>query len=165
MRDSNSRGVAPTRFPSHYTPEGWSLRRERARLQARHPVRGRAAGWGHDGFRPSLRVATCDYAGRSYGCEPLSGQSAGLGSASVRNVRDLGRMSCEMCAERCSPQVNETTNETPLPKDSAGQPVGLGGAAVPRLCLLGTSGGFTSCFAGGTIRLSGIPEVLLVTRR
>jgi nucleotide-binding universal stress UspA family protein len=29
---------------------------------------------GHDGFCPSLKVATCDYAGRSDGWEPFSGQ-------------------------------------------------------------------------------------------
>jgi hypothetical protein len=61
-------------FQAITPPEGWSPRRERARLQARHPVRGHAAGWGHDGFHPSLRVANCDYAGRSYGWEILSGQ-------------------------------------------------------------------------------------------
>jgi hypothetical protein len=37
-------------FQAITPPRGWSPRRERVRLQARHPVRGRAAGWGHDGF-------------------------------------------------------------------------------------------------------------------
>ena len=43
---------------------------------------------GHDGFRPSLRVATCDYAGRSYGWEPLSGQSAAMRPAMSATIRD-----------------------------------------------------------------------------
>jgi hypothetical protein len=48
---------------------------KRAHLQARHPVRGRAAGWGTTSFCPDLRVAICDYAGRAPGWGALfSGQ-------------------------------------------------------------------------------------------
>jgi hypothetical protein len=67
----------PLRIPTFQaiTPRGDGRHGvKRARLHARHPVRGRAAGWGTTGFCPSLRVATCDYAGWSDGREPFSGQ-------------------------------------------------------------------------------------------
>src|SRR5689334_4046706 len=54
--DRQADPLRKTAFQAITPPRGWSPRRERARLQARHPVRGRAAGWGHDGFLPSLRV-------------------------------------------------------------------------------------------------------------
>jgi hypothetical protein len=49
---------------------------------------------------PSLTVATCDYAGRSYGWEPLSGQSARQDPAGVIVVRDLGSPSSSVRTER-----------------------------------------------------------------
>src|SRR5690349_8396928 len=53
-------------------------------------------------------VATCDYAGRSYGWEPLSGQSERPGSAQFKTVCDLGRSFCVVCAERLGTWTNET---------------------------------------------------------
>jgi hypothetical protein len=72
FRIINAAGEAISK-PFHPQEDGrWGVKR--ARLQARHPVRGRAAGGATTGFHLSLKVATCDYAGRSYGWEPFSGQ-------------------------------------------------------------------------------------------
>lgn len=63
-----------TVLPSHCILIDGRQGAKRARLQARHPVRGRAAGGGTTGFCPSLKVATCDYAGQWDDWELFSGQ-------------------------------------------------------------------------------------------
>jgi hypothetical protein len=61
---------------------------------------------------PSLKVATCDYAGRSYGWEPLSGQSAAVCPAVSANVRDLHVTVKPVRAGRHWTPANETRFET-----------------------------------------------------
>src|SRR5262249_11458500 len=70
-------------------------------------------------WRPPLSVAIVTHlvtrplaAGRERLLPHTLSKSVGLSSPRFKRVRDLGRLSCVLCAERLRMKTNETTNET-----------------------------------------------------